>query len=168
MGLARVPAPRRRPQPATPAVHYDAAVRARVLAIATAGLILALSGSAQAAKLVSYPALLSQIQSGPLIRAVINRTGGDIEIKFRDLSEWKAYYPPGAQPRLQALLHRRHIEVIFATRSHAKPKAATPVHHHLRYIAAAILAAAALAGVAWLLFRRLRARREPRGDPAPG
>jgi hypothetical protein len=143
------------------------AVRARALAIATVGLALALSSPAQAARLVSYPALLAQIQSGPLIRAVINRAGGDVEIKFRNLSEWKARYPPGAQPRLQALLHRRHIQVIFATRARHRQKAA-PVHHHLRYIAAGILGAAALAAAAWLLLRRLRASREPRGDPAPG
>jgi hypothetical protein len=138
-------------------------LRARVLLIASVSLALAAAPAAHAARQVSYPALLAQIKSGPLIRAVINRKRSAIEIKFRDLSEWEAFYPAGAQPQLQRLLHARHIRVIFASRhraAHAKPHA---VHHHLRYIAAGILGALALLGGAVLVLRR----RHPRG-PLPG
>jgi hypothetical protein len=130
-------------------------LRARAFLIALLLALAAAPATAQAAKPVTYPELLAQIEHGPLIRAVINRRRGDIEIKFRDLSEWEAFYPAGAQPMLQRLLHQRHIRVIFASNHHAtaKPKA---VHHHLRYIAAGVLGALALAGIAWLLIRRRR------------
>ncbi len=140
-------------------------LRARVLLIAAVLLALAAPAPAQAAKEVAYPALLRQIKSGPLIRAVINRAGGDIEIKFRDLSEWKASYPAGAQPMLQRLLHERHVRVIFASRRPAKAKA-RGVHHHLRYIAAGILGALTLIGCAFLFSRRRRTRGHLRGDAA--
>src|SRR5439155_9615291 len=80
-------------------------LRARLLLIASLAVTLAVPTPAHAAKQVGYPALLHQIQSGPLIRAIINRKAGHIEIKFRDLSEWEASYPRGAQPYLQRLLH---------------------------------------------------------------
>jgi hypothetical protein len=122
-----------------------------------------------AATQVSYPVLLREIKSGPLIRAVINRTRGDIEIKFRNLSEWEAFYPPGAQPMLQRLLHARHIRVIFATRpaaSKPKPKA---VHHHLRYIAAGVLGAlVVLGGAAFAYERRRRTDATLDSEPPPG
>jgi len=109
-----------------------------------------------AATQVSYPELLREVRSGPLIRAVINPTRGDIEIKFRNLSEWEAFYPAGARPTLQRLLHARHIRVIFASRHRAGARAAAarPVHHHLRYIAAAVLGALLLLGGGVLLYRR--------------
>lgn len=147
------------------------AVRARaqplaVLCLALA-LLLALSASAQAAQRVSYPALLHQIESGPLIRVIINRAGGDIEIKFRNLNEWKAPYPRAAQAHLQQILRARHIHVIFAAppRHVARPRA---VHHHLRYIADGVLGAILLVAAAWLLLRRRRPRAPLRGGPAPG
>jgi hypothetical protein len=136
-------------------------LRAPLLLVASLAVTLAVPAPARAAKQVSYPALLHQIESGPLIRAIINRKAGHVEIKFRDLSEWEASYPRGAQPYLQRLLHERHIRVIFASRhvaARAKPRS---VHHHLRYIAAAILGALALAGGAFLYLRRRRA-------PGPG
>jgi hypothetical protein len=143
-------------------------LRVRVLLILTLVVVLAAAAPARAAKQVSYPALLAQVESGPLIRAIINRKRGDIEIKFRDLSEWEAFYPPGAQPLLQRVLHERHIRVIFASR-HTAPKAKpAAVHHHLRYIAAGILGALALgAGAYLLLARRGRSRAPLREDAAP-
>jgi len=111
---------------------------------------------AQAATQVSYPVLLREIRSGPLIRAVINPPRGDIEIKFRNLSEWEAFYPAGARPSLQRLLHARHIRVIYAARHRAGAAAARPVHHHLRYIAAGVLGALLLLGAGALLYRRRR------------
>jgi hypothetical protein len=138
-------------------------LRARAILIAMLLAALAAPASAQAAKQVSYPEVLAQVQHGPLIRAVINRRLSHIEIKFRDLSEWEAVYPRGAQPLLQRLLHARHIRVIFASTHHAKAKP-KPVHHHLRYIAAGVLGALVLAGIAWLLIRRRRAPTRLRGD----
>jgi hypothetical protein len=140
-------------------------LRARAFLIAMLLAALALPATAQAAKPVSYPELLAQVEHGPLIRAIINRKRSDIEIKFRDLSEWEAFYPAGAQPQLQRLLHERHIRVIFASahRAKAKPKA---VHHHLRYIAAGVVGALAVVGIVWLLARRRRSP-APLGPDAP-
>jgi hypothetical protein len=131
-------------------------LRARAILIAMLLAALVAPACAQAAKPFGYPEVLAQVEHGPLIRAVINRRLRHIEIKFRDLSEWEAVYPPGAQPLLQRILHQRRIRVIFASahRAKAKPKA---VHHHLRYIAAGVLGALALAALVWLLIRRRRA-----------
>jgi hypothetical protein len=141
-------------------------LRNRLLVIALLGALGVTAAPSLAAMQVGYPALLREIKSGPLIRAVINRTRGDIEIKFRNLSEWEAFYPPGAQPGLQRLLHARHIRVIFATRpaaTKAKPKAA---HHHLRYIAAGVLGALAVLGAAAFVYDRRRRTAATLG-PAP-
>jgi hypothetical protein len=124
--------------------------------------------NALAATPVGYPELLNQIRSGPLIRAIINRTRGDIEIKFRDLSEWEAFYPRGAQPMLQRLLHERHIRVLFASRPRAARARPAAVHHHLRYIAAAVVAALALIGAAAFLYSRRRGSARERAGAAQG
>ncbi|HEV7585804.1 MAG TPA: hypothetical protein VGO14_08505 [Solirubrobacteraceae bacterium] len=126
-------------------------------------LVLAPAG-ARAATPVSYPELLHQISSGPVIRAIINRPRGDIEIKFRDLSEWESAYPRSAQPMIQALLRRRHIRVLFVARPHTVRPRAAAVHHHLRYIAAGLLGALALIGAA--AYVTLRRRRS--GSARPG
>ena len=109
---------------------------------------------ALAATQVSYAELLREIRSGPLIRAVINPARGDIEIKFRNLSEWEAFYPAGARPSLQRVLHARHIRVIFASRHRASTASARPVHHHLRYIAAGVLGALLVLGAGAFVYRR--------------
>jgi hypothetical protein len=134
-------------------------LRARVLIVACVCTALALPAQAHAARQVSYPVLLQQVRSGPLIRAIINRRRGDIEIKFSNLDEWEAFYPLGAQPLLQRLLRERHVLVIFASSHKAKPKP-KPVHHHLRYIAAGIAGALLIAALAWALIGR-------RPPPAP-
>jgi hypothetical protein len=108
------------------------------------------------------------VRSGPLIRAIINPARGDIEIKFRDLSEWEAFYPPGARGTLQRLLRERHIRVLFASRHHAsrRPRA---VHHHLRYIAAGVIGALLVVGGGALLHRRRRHASGAGSDtPPPG
>jgi hypothetical protein len=115
---------------------------------------------ALAATWVGYPAVLEQIRSKPLIWAVVNRGPAHVEIKFHDLSEWEASYPRSEQARLLALLHARRVRVIFATPRHAAP---VSVHHHLRYIAAGVLAAVLLSGAAFYLYSRRR-----RGVTAPG
>jgi hypothetical protein len=132
-----------------------------------AGLALA-PARALAATPVGYPQLLQQVRSGPLIRAIINRTRGDIEIKFRDLSEWEAFYPRGAQPMLQRLLHERHIRVLFASRPRGARARGAAVYHHLRYIAAAVLAALALIGAAAFLYSRRRGSARERAGAAQG
>jgi hypothetical protein len=142
-------------------------LRHRLLVVALLAVLGVTASPGLAATQVGYPVLLREIKSGPLIRAVINRTRGDIEIKFRNLSEWEAFYPPGAQPGLQRLLHARHIRVIFATRpATTKPKA---VHHHLRYIAAGVLGAVAvLGGAAFVYDRRRRTHATLDAAPGPG
>ncbi|HYM45248.1 MAG TPA: hypothetical protein VES65_03695 [Solirubrobacteraceae bacterium] len=133
-------------------------MRHRLLVITLVGSIVLAPAPAVAATPVSYSALLTQIESGPVIRAVINRGRGDVEIKFRDLSEWEAFYPAGAQPTLQRLLHARHIRVLFASRHAAIRSKSTIVHHHLRYIAAGVIGAlAVIGGGAFLYSRRRRA-----------
>jgi hypothetical protein len=132
-----------------------AALRPRRLLIPLLLLALVAPASASAAMPVGYPALLQQIKSGPLARAVINHANRHVEIKFRNSTEWIAVYPPGAQPLLQRTLHERHIPVIFASRHHSRPKPAK-VHHHLRYIAAGVLGALIVIGGALFLYSRRR------------
>jgi hypothetical protein len=127
-----------------------------VLALTLAVMLAQPPAPALAATPVSYPELLREIRSGPLIRAVINRPRGDIEIKFRNLSEWEAFYPAGARPSLQRVLHARHIRVIFASRHRAHTASAPPVHHHLRYIAAGVLGALLVLGAGAFVYRRRR------------
>jgi ATP-dependent Zn protease len=142
-------------------------MRRAALAISLLAALLLTSAGALAATPVTYPQLLQQVRSGPVIRAIINRTRGDIEIKFRDLSEWEAFYPHGAQPQLQRLLHARHIRVLFAARPHAARSRPAAVHHHLRYFAAAILAALALIGAGAFLYSRRRRAGPQRAGAAP-
>ena len=144
-----------------PISHLEpkATVRRAAAGLAALAMLLAVMLApppALAATQVSYPELLREVRSGPLIRAVINPARGDIEIKFRNLSEWEAFYPAGAQPSLQRLLHARHIRVIYASRHRARAAVARPVHHHLRYIAAAVLGALLLLGAGALVYRRRR------------
>jgi hypothetical protein len=134
-----------------------ACLRRRLLLVAVLSVLGLMPTQAAAATWVSYPALLAQVRSGPLIRAIINPARGDVEIKFRDLSEWHAYYPAGAQPMLQRLLHARHIRVLFVPRHPARPSGPATVHHHLRYIAAGVIGVLALlAAGAFLRSRRGR------------
>ena len=139
----------------------------RSLAAALAVFLLVVPGAlAYPQTWVSYPKLLAQVRSGPLIRAIINPQRKDVEIKFTNLDEWHAYYPAGAQPELQRLLHARHVRIIFVRRSRASAATAVsrPVHHKLRYIAAGILAAAVVLGGGLVLWRR----RRPAARPSSG
>jgi hypothetical protein len=129
-------------------------LRVRLLVITVVGTLCIWATPAGAETWVSYPVLLHQVRSGPLIRAIINPVRGDVEIKFRDLSEWHAFYPASAQPALQRLLFARHVRVLFVRGHHAKaPKPAT-VHHHLRYIAAGVVGALAVIAAAFAYSRR--------------
>ena len=118
--------------------------------------MLCLPTQALAETWVSYPALLNQVRSGPLIRAIINPARGDVEIKFRNLDEWHAYYPAGAQTTLQRLLQARHVRVIYVPRHPPRTSRPRVVHHHLRYIAAGVIAGAALVTAAAFLYSRRR------------
>jgi hypothetical protein len=142
-------------------------LRHRLLVIVLLAVLGAAAAPSLAATQVSYPVLLREIESGPLIRAVINRTRGDIEIKFRNLSEWEAFYPPGMQPHLQRLLRNRHIRVIFATRPAAARAKPAAVHHRLRYIAAAVLGALAVVGAGAFMYDRRRRSDVPIGTESP-
>jgi hypothetical protein len=130
--------------------------RHRLLLITLIGALVLVTTPAVAARWVSYQALLSQVKSGPVIRAIINRERVDVEIKFRDLSEWEASYPAVAQGTLQRLLRARHIRVLFASRHAAIRSKATTVHHHLRYIAAGMFVALAVIGSGAFLYSRRR------------
>jgi hypothetical protein len=124
--------------------------------------MLLLPAPAVAATWVSYPTLLDQVRSGALIRAIINPARGDVEIKFRNLDEWHAYYPASAQPALQRMLRARHIRVLFVPRHPAKAPRPAAAHHHLRYIAAGVLGASVLLAAAAFAY----SRRRPRGSAA--
>ena len=130
------------------------ALRHRLLVIAVVGALGLPATPAVAATWVSYPELLTQVRSGPLIRAIINPQRGDVEIKFRDLSEWHAFYPAGARPTLLRLLYARHIRVLFVPRHPASKARPATVHHRLRYIAAGLIVAAAVIGAGFVLYRR--------------
>jgi hypothetical protein len=166
MGLADDGAREQRVRAACPGRRLIGMRRLALVITLLATLALA-PASALAATPVTYPELLQQVRSGPLIRAIINRTRGDIEIKFRDLSEWEAFYPRGAQPMLQRLLHERHIRVLFASRPRAARTRPAAVHHHLRYIAGAVIGALALIGVAAYLYSRRRRPGRERAGAAP-
>jgi hypothetical protein len=112
-----------------------------------------LAPAAGAFSWVSYPVLVAQIRTGPVIRVIVNVTYYDAEIKFRNLYEWKARFAPGQEHALVALVRARHIPLKFAAPPRTRHRPA-PVHHHLRYIAAAVLGAALLIGAGALVFRR--------------
>jgi hypothetical protein len=133
------------------------------IAVLAVGL-LAAAPAARAETWVSYPTLLQEVRGGDLVRAIINPARRDIEIKFRNLSEWHAYFPASAQRELQHVLDARHVRVLFVPRNRAALARHTAVHHHLRYIAAAVLAACLLVSGAILLLRRRGARRAFRPD----
>jgi hypothetical protein len=131
-------------------------VRSRLLLVTVLSVFGLTSTQAVAATWVSYPVLLTQVRSGPLIRAIINPARGDVEIKFRDLDEWHAYYPANAQPALQRLLHARHIRVLYVPRHPARTSRPATVHHHLRYIATGVIGVLALTAGGVLYLRRRR------------
>jgi hypothetical protein len=105
---------------------------------------------------VGYPRLLAQVRTGPVIRAIINPQRDDVELRFRNLLEWHAFYPSGAQPGLQRLLQERHIRTLFVARAQHSPVARSPARHRLRYIALGVLAAAIALAIGLELYRRRR------------
>ncbi len=131
----------------------------RTLAAGALALAIVLPPAARAASgetWVPYPQVLAEVRSGPLIRAIINPGRHDVEIKFRNLDEWHAYYPPAAQAQLQRLLASRHVRTLFVPLPPASAGASSGGGSHpLRWVAAAV-AALALAGA--LVLRRRRAR----------
>jgi hypothetical protein len=131
-------------------------LRVRLLVIAVVGSLCLPAAAAAGETWVSYPVLLEQVRSGPLIRAIINPLRGDVEIKFRDLSEWHAFYPASAQPTLQHLLFARHIRVLFVKRHRPRVPKPAAVHHHLRYIAGGVAGALALIAAGVFVYSRRR------------
>jgi len=127
------------------------------------GLLVAASAGAYPETWVSYTRLLAQARSGPLIRAIINPQRKDVEIKFTNLDEWHAYYPPGAQARLQRLFDARHIRLLFVRAHETAARRPVVVHHHLRYIAGGVAAALIVCAGAFALWRRRRPAAQPAG-----
>jgi hypothetical protein len=123
------------------------------LLAALALVALAPGASARAETWVRFPVLLRELRTGDVIRVIINPARTDVEIKFRNLQEWHAYYPPAAQRELQRTADARHIRLLFTPRHTAAAHHSAAVHHHLRYIAAAVLAALAIAAAAVALSR---------------
>jgi hypothetical protein len=103
----------------------------------------------------SYRSALAQIDSGVVVRGVINAAPRHVEVLLRSHAEYLAVYPPGGEPALLGTLHAHHVKVEFARRAHARAKA-QPVHHHLRYIAAGILGALLVIAGGVLFARRRR------------
>ncbi len=114
---------------------------------------------------VPYPRLLAQLRTGPLIRVIINPARMDVEIKFRNLDEWHAYYPAGAEAELQRLVRARHVRVIYVPRRKAAASTQTTSGggHPLRWALAGVAAAVVLAGAAALVLRTRRRRQEASG-----
>jgi hypothetical protein len=135
------------------------ALRRRLLVVTVLSVFGLTSTEAAAATWVSYPTLFAQVRSGPLIRAIINPARKDVEIKFRNLDEWHAYFPARAQATLQRLLRARHIRVLYVPRHRARTSRPTAVHHHLRYIAAGVIGVSALLSAGVALYARRRHRR---------
>jgi hypothetical protein len=133
-------------------------LRRRLLWVTVLSVLVSMPAQALATTWVSYPALLAQVRSGPLIRAIINPMRRDVEIKFRDLAEWHAFYPANAQPALQRLLHARHIRVLFVPRHPVRRSQPAAVHHHLRYIAAGVIGGLAVIAAGALLYSRRQRR----------
>jgi hypothetical protein len=145
-----------------------AVLRSRLLLVTILAVLGLTATRAAAATWVSYPVLLAQVRSGPLIRAIINPARRDVEIKFRDLAEWHAFYPPSAQPELQRLLRARHVRVLFVPRHPASAARPAPVHHHLRYIAAGVIGVLTVLTAGALLYRRRRRDGVPGRAETPG
>ena len=140
----------------------------RSLLIALLAVALLLPASAQAVTWVGYPQLRAQVRSGRLQRAVINHALSHIEIKFASGREWEAVYPRQDQHMLQRTLRARGIPVIFVPRRQARARA-RPVHHRLRYITTAVLAAALAIGAGlFLLHARKRRRLQASADTTAG
>ena len=101
----------------------------------------------------TYATVVSQIDSGQVIRAVVNRYRDDIKVTMHDGTEQESLYPAAQESALVRKLHAHHIRVRFARRPvHKKPAA---VHHRLRYIAAGVLAALiVVGGGAYVVSRR--------------
>ena len=131
-------------------------LRLRLLAVTVVGALGLATTPAAGETWVRYPKLLEQVRSGPIIRAIINPMRKDVEIKFRDLSEWHAFYPAGARTTLQRVLHARHVRVLFVRRHPKKTSKPATVHHHLRYIAAGVIGALALLAAGAFLYSRRR------------
>ena len=148
MPLGNAPCARWRSRSATAAV-------AALLALGSFGSVALAAPAGQT--WVPYPEVLAQVRTGPLIRAIINPALMDVEIKFRNLDEWHAYYPPGAQAQLQRLLHARHVHVIFVPRRRAAPASTGTSGHPLRWGLAGAALLALLAGGTVMLLRRRRA-----------
>jgi ATP-dependent Zn protease len=112
-----------------------------------------------------YQALLSQVRSGNVTVAVINRRPHDVKVTLKSGAVQEAIYPPADEKALARSLRAHGATVKFT-------KAKKPaVHHKLRYIAAGILGALIVVGGGlWFVSRRQQpgtATPPPGGGGAP-
>jgi len=134
------------------------AARRLLLVVAAVGALGTTADPAAAATWVSYQQLFAQVRSGHLIRAIINPSRGDVEIKFPNLDEWHAFYPPGAEATLSRALHDRHVRVLYVPRPQAPPPATAAHHARSLAVAGSVCLLAVLLG-GWFVRRRKRLRR---------
>jgi ATP-dependent Zn protease len=106
-----------------------------LLLIAALLLGAASSALAAASPTESYQVALTQIDSGKVTRATINRTTHDVKLVLSDGTSQLVVYPASDEATLSSTLHAHGATVKFTR--HAKKTAA--VHHHIRYIAGGVL-----------------------------
>lgn len=102
----------------------------------------------------AYPKLLTQIASGSVTSALVNRHGHDVKVTLRDSSTVRVVYPSRQERRLVARLKAGGSQVKYTRRRHAS------AHHILRYIGGAVVVVIIAVGGGMFLYTR---RRPPSG-----
>ncbi len=140
--------------------------RAGLLIFALLALELCLStGSfgAAGAPAESYQKLLSQIDAGSVVTALVNRVGHDVKVTLRDSTNARAVYPSHQEHQLVSRLKAQGAQVKYTRRRHVA------AHHILRYIGGAIVIVIIAAGGGMFLYTRRRqssgGRSETQLDP---
>jgi hypothetical protein len=111
----------------------------------------------------SYPALLRQIAARQVLIAHVNEERHDIRVTLKNGSEQFVVFPAAQHKRLIDALERHGVKPIYTSHKRAKK----PVHHVLRYVAAAIVVVLLLIGAGVWMYTR--GQRQPPavapGDP---
>jgi hypothetical protein len=103
----------------------------------------------------SEAAFAQQLASGQVRAVTVNKRVRTLRVTLRDGSYVLARYPAHHEPRVVAELKAKGALVTVLGRAAAEKAAKTPVHHKLRYIAAAILVVViAIVGAVLLVNRR--------------
>jgi hypothetical protein len=113
----------------------------------------------------SYPTLLRQIFARQVLIAHVNEKTHDIRVTLKNGSEEFVVFPAAQHKALIDALERHGVKPIYTSHKRAKK----PVHHVLRYVAAAIVVVLLLIGAGVWVYTR--GQRQPpavtSGDP-PG